>query len=75
MKNTYLTKHLKRNIAKSMYSAYRFKDLTWWNEFISEIKFYHPFITETLKWDDIDIEIRIIDKKWFRNYIHRQTFY
>lgn len=75
MKNTKLTKHLKRNIAKSMYDTYRCKDLTYWNEFISEIKFYHPFVTETLHWENWQIESNIIDKNWFRSYIHRQTFY
>ena len=75
MKNTKLTKHLKRNIAKNMYSVYHYKDLTWWNEFISEIKFYYPFVTKILKWNDMDIETEIIDMSWFRNYIHRQTFY
>lgn len=75
MKNTKLTKHIKYNVSKSMYDTYIQKDLTWWDEFVPEIKFYHPFITETLNWNDVDIRAKIIDTRWFRNYIHRQRYH
>lgn len=75
MKNTKLTKHIKYNIAESMYYIRWQKNLSWWDEFISQIKLYHPFITETLHWNDADIEEKIIDKRWFRHYIRSQRYY
>lgn len=75
MKNTKLTKHIKYNIAKSMYDTHVQKNLAWWSEFVPEIKLYHPFITKTLNWDDADIEEKIIDTRWFRHYIRSQRYY
>lgn len=74
MKNTKLTKHIKYNIAQSMYDTHIQKNLAWWSEFVPEIQFYHPFITKTLNWDETDIEQNIVYQNWFQNYIHRQTF-
>lgn len=75
MKNTKLTKHMKHNIAKDMRFVYHDKNLTYWYEFASWIAYYHPSLTHVLHWDTTDIQVKITDTRWFRNYVLTERYH
>lgn len=75
MKNTNLTKQMKHNIVKDMRFVYHDRTITYWYEFALWIAYYHPYLIHILHWDTTNIQVKITDTNWFRNYVLTERYH